>query len=268
MEYKIFMRTEKCRDISHETNEDKYLYMEYSFMNDEKIRVIVVADGMGGLEYAEKTSFDAVQGFSEALYQQLLKEYLHNTGEAFSMTHYAERMKDTVRYAIRAANKNVCEKAVPFARIGATLSVLAVIGDYAVIANVGDSPIYYYCSDTEEFGLVSRIQTKAEQDVEAGLYERFSEQYYSNDHIVLKSLGEKEELTDADIYIKTMGYLHAGDLFLVGTDGAFGRMDEKKIWEIIAEPRENTALKRLFEKARKDKDDDQTAVLYKVWRDE
>lgn len=266
--YKVFSRTEKSRDISHKLNEDCFLFTEYSFMNDERIKILAVADGIGGLEQGEKASFDAISGFSQSVYQSLLQEYMMHSAENFSMTYYAEKMEEIVKQAVKDANRNVCEQTSPFVETGTTLSVVVILGDYAVLANVGDSPVYYYRSKTKEFQLISSLQTRAEQDVARGKYERYSEEYYENDHIIYSSLGAREELQNEDIFVNVIGYINSGDMFLVGSDGSFGRMKENEIYQIISGEEEYTVLKELFEEARKDKDDDQTAVFYKVCGEE
>lgn len=262
--YKIFSRTEKSRDWEHKVNEDQYFHIEYSFMNDEKLLLIILADGMGGLSQGDQASYNAVYGFASEVYQHLLKMYMDNSREDFSMTYYAGDMEQILKNAMRAANKNVCDHADPYEPTGTTLSVVAVLGGYAIAANVGDSPIYYYSARTKEFRLISELHTKAEKDVEAGMYDRYSAQYYENDHIIYRSLGTKNHLEDEDIYVRLVGYLEQGDMFLVGSDGAFGHMREEEIYQVVSQAEDGTVLKELFEKAREDKDDDQTAVLYRM----
>ena len=180
----------------------------------------------------------------------------------------ALELEEIVKQAVKDANRNVCEQTSPFVETGTTLSVVVILGDYAVLANVGDSPVYYYRSKTKEFQLISSLQTRAEQDVARGKYERYSEEYYENDHIIYSSLGAREELQNEDIFVNVIGYINSGDMFLVGSDGSFGRMKENEIYQIISGEEEYTVLKELFEEARKDKDDDQTAVFYKVCGEE
>lgn len=262
--YKIFSRSEKSTAFHHKVNEDNYIYEEISLMNDEKLMLIVVADGMGGLFEGEKASKHAVEAFGKKIYEMLLEQYMERKYSHFSLTHNAEMLVELVREGIIHANQAVCEKADPFAATGTTLSVVAILGEYAVIANVGDSPIYYYDAKEKALKLVSRLHTKAEKDVEKGLYSRYTDFYYYNDHLLYKSLGDHEVLTDDDIYLDVIGYINPGDMFLVGSDGAFGRMREDQIAAIIGEQDEYNVLKKLFEQARLDKEDDQTAVLYKA----
>lgn len=266
--YRRYIRTEKSRAISHKVNEDRVLFTEYSFMGDIRIRFIIVADGMGGLSEGDKASRHAVTAFAKYVYAQMMQIYIEHDPEEFSMQYYAQAMRDTVCKAIKAANREVCDQADPLVETGTTLSIIAIVGEYAIVANVGDSPVYYMDGQTKCLSLVSELQTKAEMDVAAGLYERYSREYYNNEHIIYHSLGEKEVLNDDDIFVKVIGYLHPGDMFLAGSDGAFGRMSEVEIEEIIEDNDEACILPELFSTARMDKDDDQTAVLYIVCEEE
>ena len=262
--YKIYSRTEKSRDPEHKVNEDCHLYTEYCFMNDEFIRSMLVADGMGGLTDGQKASIHAVTGFSEAFYRILMKNYLQASGERFSISFYGDRLIEIIRSAICEANRKVCREAEPMVETGTTLSVVVILGNYAVVANVGDSPVYYYNAEEKELSLVSELQTKAEKDVENGLYERYSPEYYAHDHILCKTLGEKDELDEDDIHVRVIGFLHDQDMFLAGSDGAFGRLQEDEIEEAVIGRKGNEALRILFDEARLDKNDDQTAILYKI----
>lgn len=262
--YKIYSRTEKSKDPSHSVNEDSYLYTDYCFMNDEHMRVLTVADGMGGLTDGAGASFHAVSGFTKAVHGELAECYLKSDKDNFSIAFYADRLEAMLRSAFCMANREVCRNAPPMTETGTTLSVAAILGNYAVIANIGDSPVYYYNAEKKEFSLVSELQTRAEKDVENGLYERYSPEYYAHDHILCKTLGEQEELDENDIFVRVIGFLHEGDAFLIGSDGAFGRMQTDEIEEIISEKRGNEALRLLFDEARIDKNDDQTAILYRI----
>ena len=262
--YKIYSRTEKSKNPEHKVNEDCYFYAEYCFMNDEYIRAMTVADGMGGLTDGQKASLHATEGFSEAFYRILMRNYLHPSGERFSVGFYGDRLIDVIKEAVCEANRNVCRKAEPMVETGTTLSVVVILGNYAVVANVGDSPVYYYNAEEKELSLVSELQTKAEKDAAAGLYERYSPEYYAHDHILCHTLGEKEELDKDDIHIRVIGFLHDQDMFLAGSDGAFGRLQADEIEEAVIGRRGNEALRILFDEARLDKNDDQTAILYRI----
>lgn len=264
-QYRIYSRSEKSRN--HPVNEDRYLFTEFTFMEDQKIRVLVIADGMGGLSDGEIAAGNAVLGFSKACFEKMAETYLHADAESFSMINFADRLEEIVREAIVKANHAVCKGADPYAATGTTISVVCMTGSYAVTANVGDSPVYLYRGRSRELKLVSKLHNKAELDVSSGRYERYSAQYYENDNIVYHSLGEHTQLSPEEISSCVIGRLEAGDMFLIGSDGAFGRMQESEIQQLLdgcRKEEEGFLLIHLFKAARMDKEDDQTAMLYVV----
>ncbi len=262
--YKIYSRTEKSKKVSHPVNEDCFFFAEHSFRNDDRTRVLTVADGMGGLAAGEKASADAVYGFHSAWQKELLDLYLKKEAGEAASANQAECLKKAVCEAVKAANRNVCEQADPYIETGTTLSIVVIASGYAIIANVGDSPVYFCRAGEGKLELVSELHTRAEQDVEEGLYARYSDRYYANEHKIYRSLGLKEELTDKDIFIRVIENVGDGDYFLIGSDGAFGRLKETEIQKIFKENKAGAALEKLFERARKDKHDDQTAIFYRV----
>lgn len=267
MEYRIYTQTEKADSFSHKVNEDHYLFSEYAFMEDKKIRLLIVADGMGGLEDGEEASANAVKGFAKAFYNQMLECYVQTNGEIFWASYFADKLKEAIKDSICEANKEVCENADPFKQTGSTISVVCIVDDYAIIANIGDSPVYFYRAKTGKLDLVSTLHTQAELDVEAGLYERYTEEYYRNDHKIYHSLGQFRDLDKEDISCKMIGRLKQEDAFLIGSDGAFGLLLKTEIQELIDRclgDYEEFLLTKLFEEASEGKDDDKTAIFYVI----
>lgn len=265
MKNRVYTLTEKSRVSSHKVNQDRYLFSEYIFNEDIPIRLAIVADGMGGLEDGEKAAANAVKGFLRAFYEQTAEMYLDSEMDEFSMVYFADKMEEIIKSAICAGNKEVCKNSSVLRPTGTTLSVVCIVEDYAVAANVGDSPIYFYRAKEKKLKLVSKLQTQAELDVEAGIYKRYSQKYYEREHIIYNSLGQYSELED--IYSYKIGRLELGDCFLIGSDGAFGRLKNVEIlelMEICTGESEGFLLPQLFGQARMDKNDDQTAIFYVV----
>lgn len=262
--YRIYSRTEKSKSESHSKNEDCFFCCEYSFLNDEKIKVIEIADGMGGLTNGEKASSDVIYSFNRAFQDALFQEYWTHIGEEFSITYHAELLKEIVCEAIQKANAYVCEEADRYVDTGTTISVVVISNGYAIVANVGDSPVYFYRAETDDLTLVSTLHTRAEQDVACGMYRRYSERYFENDHRIYRCIGRTSELPKEEISINIIEKLRDGDMFLAGSDGAFGRLKEEEITEIITKDKKSMVLKELFLKGRAQKNDDQTAILYQI----
>lgn len=116
--YKIYSRTEKSKDPIHSVNEDSYLYTDYCFMNDEHMRVLTVADGMGGLTDGAGASFHAVSGFTKAVHGELAECYLKSDKDNFSIAFYADRLEAMLRSAFCMANREVCRNAPPMTETG------------------------------------------------------------------------------------------------------------------------------------------------------
>ena len=60
------------------------MFCEFAFMQDKKIKVLVVADGMGGLEDGEQASTNAVKGFLNSFHSDITEIYMaHSNEEGF-----------------------------------------------------------------------------------------------------------------------------------------------------------------------------------------
>ncbi len=267
MEYRFYSKSEKAADCHHRENEDSAMCSEFSFMKDKNVRLFVVADGMGGLEDGKNASRNAVTGFMRSFYEMALEQYMKPEIDDFSLKYAIKDIKKCLLQAVQEANASVCKGAVDDQVTGTTISAVCLVDDCAVLANVGDSPIYFYRRKKNQMKLVSCLQTKAEQDVQAGVYARDSEDYYKNNHILYCSLGQYDKLQEEDIYISAIGNLRAGDCILIGSDGCFGTMNETMIGSLLREchpEEESFLLDQIFSLARMDKDDDQTAFLCMV----
>ena len=270
MGFRVYWKTVKSMDYSHETNQDSLMFSEYAFMSDGAVKLMIVADGMGGLVKGEEASRNAVTGFLEKFYSSMLDIYLKKKMDGFSLKYTVYEVEDAMVASIQAASEKVCRDSGRIERTGTTISAVCVVDDYAVAVNVGDSPIYFYRKKSDSLRMVSKLDTLAEMNVAAGKYERYSHEYYEDEHILYNYLGNYEILEKEHINCSSIGSLEAGDAFLIGSDGAFGRMSERDIENMLSdnfkdeEDMEGFFLEDLFQNAREDKDDDQSAILYVV----
>lgn len=258
--YEVDYRTEKSRDSKHKVNEDYFMHTQFRILNDETIDVLVLADGMGGLENGEKASYNAVHTFLSVFYQELLIKYQPNV-KNFSITHYTQYLKEAITEGIVQANRAVCAIG---SDTGTTLSTAVILGNYAVIANIGDSPVYYYAQDEQELFLVSELQTQAQKNVLLGEYQEGSEEYYQDSNILMNYLGMYSKLPVENIAFYIIEKLSVGDMLFLASDGAVGRLDCETLQDLLCRIDGALVLKEIFKIARQDKNDDQTAILYKI----
>ena len=268
MNYRAYWNTVKSRE--HAGNEDRLMFSEYTFMGDVTIRLIVITDGMGGMKNGDRASRNALTGFLEGFYCQIMKAYMKPEMMEYSLTYDIQKVQKAMVESVKAANRSVLRGADRLEETGSTISAVCIVDDFAVAANVGDSPIYYYDSRKEMLTLKSWLQTEAEYRAENGEYERYSKEYYADDHRLRIYLGRFQELGEKQIGVYTIGKLKPGDVILLGSDGSFGRMSEDTIGLELSESlqggeeKERFFLDNLFQLARADKEDDQTAFVYIV----
>lgn len=254
--YKIYKQTEisKDKNPNREKNQDRYLTVEYCFMNDEKIKLLILADGAGGHYDGEKAAYDAVHAFAESVYRSFLNKYCSETEGEFYIKYSAAELEEILKKGFYDANRAICENREDYRESLTTLSVVAIQGDYAMVANVGDSPVYYYNAELGELKLVSELHN-------LGALNGNPEE----DHILYRCLGKYSKIQEEEVYTRLIGYLQEGDYFLLGSDGAFGSLTENKIAEILENTKGTRILKDLFAEARIGcHSDDQTAILYQV----
>ena len=266
MSNRIYTRTEKSQSISHPVNQDSRFFGTYMLMNDDRVTVLVVADGVSSGVSGETASRNAVTGFIESFHAGLAAEYA-KASDYYSICVHMDRVKEIVMNAVIAANQKVCREVDAFTTTGTTLSAVVILNNSMICVNVGDSPIYHYSAKTGEFRLISELQTEAEAKVSAGQCERYDAEYYNSDHILTNALGNMNRsnsaIFDPDrIRCSVLERISKGDRVLLGTDGCFGKMKEDQIWMYAGSTNGDLGLQELFKIARRDKHDDQTAILF------
>ena len=265
MNYRAYWNTVKSR--KHEVNEDRLMFTEYTFRGDITIRLMVVADGMGGMENGDTASRNAMTGFLESFYSETMKTYLDTKMEGYSLTYDVKTVQKVMVEAVKAANRSVLRGADRLEETGSTISAVCIVENFAVAANVGDSPIYYYDSRKNKLTMVSQLQTEAELRAVNGEYERYSREYYEDEHRLTNYLGGYGDQDKKDIVVNSIGRIKPGDVILMGSDGAFGRTSEEQISLELTDSlkdgeKEEVFLDNLFQIARAEKEDDQTAIMY------
>ena len=209
-----------------ELNEDSLLALDLCTIQNAQGRswgLFIVADGMGGHAAGEIASGLAIRGAAEVV----LRVYLAPTLEADAPYEEAH-LKDVVHKAALQANEYVLREA--HARdndMGTTLTMALVVGDRAVIGNVGDSRTYLYRDGalrriSKDHSLVMRL-------VELGQIS--DEEIYTHPqrNAVLRSLGDKPEL-EVDLFSER---LRPGDALLLCSDGQWEMTRDAQMAEII-----------------------------------
>ena len=186
-------------------NEDALIFIEPE--------TFVVADGMGGQaagEVASKMLIDTVKNFlpsiPEPLHEDILKKAILKSNAAI----------------LRAANENP-----NYRGMGTTATILHIYKDRAYYAHVGDSRIYRLKNKILE--QITQDHSYVEDLVRRGELTAAEARLHPMKNILTQAVGAVENIS-----VDTASFsVHAGEIFLLCTDGLTNMIDDNEIAEIL-----------------------------------
>jgi serine/threonine protein phosphatase PrpC/CRP-like cAMP-binding protein len=241
MELTFAAATDVGRQRTH--NEDNFLI-------DKKLRLFMVADGMGGHAAGEVASSIAVHEIRDAVHnnRDLIERY-----RVDEPTVQPIEILQVLEHAIQAACTTVYNRAQaePDKRgMGTTVSVLLIAGaqDHlrGFIAHVGDSRVYLarqnQCHQlTEDHSLMNELvrRGKLKRDqIDNSPYKQFK-------NAVTRAVG-----VYASVEVDTFDFdILPGDRFLLCSDGLYVYLDDDTLPEVLADGEVKDVPKRLIDLA-------------------
>lgn len=219
-----------CSDkgMLRDLNEDSLLRLTLCLNNrsqDYTRGLYIVADGMGGHAAGEVASCMAVRYASEVILSEYMSIAL-DPGADYDEQHMRELMKRAVLHANEAIRQTGRQQGND---MGTTITMALVVGDRAMIANVGDSRTYLYREG--KLRRVSRDHSLVMRLVELG--QLTDEDIYTHPqrNAVLRSLGDQAEI-EVDVFAER---LQPNDALLLCSDGQ---------WEMTHDPEMEALLAR------------------------
>lgn len=205
------------------TNED-------CFAVDERLRLSVVADGMGGHQAGEVAARIAVEA---------IVDFIGRPGPCLAWPFgYEASLSDAgnrVRTAILLANLRVLEAAgtsPDYAGMGTTIVVALVSDGRLVVGHVGDSRLYLLTA-----GRLRRVTDDDSWMASMLAYDPDVDpvelQRHPMRHALTNVVGTKRR-TDVHIVEEDLA---AGDVMLLTTDGVHGVLDERRIEQMAVRAR-------------------------------
>ena len=176
--------------------------------------LFVVADGMGGHNAGDYASSHAV----------------------ISMVEEIRRDADfnpvkVIRHAIECVNTEILTRAQQDENLrgmGTTMVAATIVGNYAYVANVGDSRLYVIGDQiqqiTKDHSLVQEMVRMGELDAEQA-------RKNPNKNIITRALGA-ERTVDIDFFDLK---LEPGDVVLMCSDGLSNMVEDSQLFEIVSE---------------------------------
>jgi len=201
----------RCRKV----NQDMFLL-------DEAVGLYAIADGMGGHAAGEVASDLAINALAGSWRQNGSPADDRPTGE----------VGELLREALSEGNRRICESVVTRSEwrgMGTTMVAMAVTGERAVIAHVGDSRAYLLREG--ELRLLTSDHSWVNEQVKLGLLTDEQAHRHPMRNIVTRALGNQPEV-EVDLMEESV---QPGDVFFLCSDGLSGMLHQDEIQEILTE---------------------------------
>jgi serine/threonine protein phosphatase PrpC len=257
MELSFAAATDVGRQRKH--NEDNFLI-------DKKLRLFMVADGMGGHAAGEVASSIAVHEIRDAINnsKELIDRYRvdHPAVQTYEILQVLEH---AVQQACNAVFKRA--QAEPDKRgMGTTATVLLIAGSgdllRGFIAHVGDSRVYLARQNqchvlTEDHSLMNELVRRGKlnrEQIESSPYKQYK-------NAVTRAVG-----VNGSVEVDTFDFdILPGDRFLICSDGMYAYVDEIELPKQLADGEVKDVPKKLVDVANKGGGHDNiTAVVIRV----
>jgi protein phosphatase len=213
LQYEMLSLTHPGRVREH--NEDAVAF-------DALAQVAVLADGMGGYAAGEVASGMATAQICARI-ARLKADYPKVT---------ALDLSTELRHAIRHVNADILRAArgnPQFSGMGATLVVVALTGNVAVVAHAGDSRVYLLRQN--QLRLLTHDHSALQEQIDMGLILPEDAERIGGKNLVTRALGVDAQL-EPDVAMHPM---MAGDVLLLCSDGLNDMLSDAKIEAVLCQ---------------------------------
>ena len=219
---------------------------DYVFASQDPVgnlpNLFAVADGMGGHNAGDYASSHAVR----VLVDEIREDTDYNPVKV-------------IRHAIETANTEIIEQAQKDEKLrgmGTTMVVATIVGQYAYVANVGDSRLYVIDKQLRQ---VTRDHSLVQEMVRMGEITAEEARNHPDKNIITRALGA-EKTVDVDFFDMR---LEPGSTILMCSDGLSNMVEDKKMEEIILNSDEDITWKgdTLIQEANNNGGKDNIAII-------
>ena len=215
--------------LIRDNNEDAVLAVQHP--KSKHLKMLIVADGMGGKEQGEFASNFVVEKMKK-WFQEKDSKTLNNV----------KTTKDLLIKYIKKLNIEITKECGKN-RTGTTLTLAIVGKKKTIIANVGDSRGYIY----KEKDLIQIT----EDDSDVWAYYKYAHinkedlRFFSNNNIINSCIGLNEDFCTVSIKIIENDY----DMLILLTDGVTDLIKDKKIKKVIRKNKKEKVLEKIIHEA-------------------
>ena len=189
---------------------------DYVFASQDTVgnlpNLFAVADGMGGHNAGDYASSHAVR----ILVDEIREDTDYNPVKV-------------IRHAIETANTEIIEQAQKDEKLrgmGTTMVVATIVGQYAYVANVGDSRLYVVDKQLRQ---ITRDHSLVQEMVRMGEITAEEARNHPDKNIITRALGA-ERTVDIDFFDLKM---EPDSVILMCSDGLSNMVEDSKLEEII-----------------------------------
>lgn len=231
---------------------------EDSFLNDDEVRLYIVADGMGGHLGGDVASRMAVE---------LIRDYIMNShlAKMFDGADYDSKLNADVEKilvtALRTANNKIYEESAKrpeYRGMGTTTTTALVRNKQLTVAHVGDSRAYLVRN-----GMIKQVtedHSWVNEQVKAGFITSEEARNHRFKNVITRSLGHEKDIQVDIVQLD----LKDGDKFLLCSDGLSNLVTDAEIRQAVETLDMDKALEELVRLANERGGyDNITAVLMK-----
>lgn len=193
-------------------------YLSQEIELDKAGCLLVVADGMGGMNAGEVASRIAVEAVSNFFDTQLDGVSEKPDDEIFQMIH------DAIVYADENIKFDAAENP-DHGGMGTTIAILWLLNEKAYVGWCGDSRIYCYNTITRKLRRLTHDHSWVQLMVDEGDISEKDAFDHPKSNIIMRSLGDSEGEVKPET-LKEPVRLRTGDVFLLCSDGLCGALPD------------------------------------------
>lgn len=187
--------------------------------SDEKLVLLAIADGMGGMNAGEVASAIAISSL-QSFFSKLEPAACH-----------PQNLPDLLTNAIEQAHQEILSRggsSPDEAGMGATIVAVALHQGFATVGWVGDSRGYLKRKG-EPLRQLTKDHSLVQDLIDKGALSKAQAAFHPQRNVILQSLGSHRALSPDVIQIK----LHEEDILLLCSDGLNGMISDSEIEEIL-----------------------------------
>ena len=218
MQFKSFGFSDVGRIRRH--NEDSYLC-------NEKEKLFLVADGMGGYTSGETASKLAVDSIKEFVIQSRLDDFEWPITYREDLSLEQNRLLAAVNFSNHRI-QDIAEQIPSKKGMGTTLIGGIVEGNNLAVVNSGDSRLYRIRAG--EIKQITEDHTLVREQERQGVLTSEEAMKHPQRHILTSALGHMSIKPQIDTFLIE---IEQKDLYLICTDGLYDMISDNEILEII-----------------------------------